>query len=708
MNTSAPNKEASTKRGLWSKINDSPYPQLLFAICALMVVVVIGLLVAVVVTVFDNFDYNADVMFLPALYHDLVTGVPIRNWRIPAVAGFFPDMLVMFSILWLSAEDSLIAFVIYGVTIMLLLGVATIYLISSLIRLRWWNVFLVYAVLCLWTLILLIGHDGVYLLLFVLMPSCHAGVILAGILFLALTIRMFRNPMSRVLTAIWILLSGVSIASDPFFFVQFFAPVVFCMYLFRRRASFPEGPSLAKIVLLCVPSLALFIAIQAVARKLFYLGADFVGPMIVQITELKPLFRDVYKEIGPIIESNLLTMLLVITSVLSALVILVWIIWKTYKIKLNKISSTILSYRLKICFCMLVFLISMLVSMFFPILTNYTRRQTGLPRYFQPLYVYPAIIISIGLSLLLAEYTHKTIKAIVISVLFLGCVLGVVFRGSDMWPKHLCERPSLVEYLDKLNVDTGLTCGMGSYWLAKPTTILSQKSMHVDTIWYPWGIFPHISNLYWYSDPNQGYLKRLRKYEFIVPYDGLSERFITEKFGHPAKIYENPSISIRPVGGIFEGPVMRVMIYNRKSDIGFRNYLYIPMLILTKMPMPSRIQNPRNLQQYKLEGKVYNIQNCSVLSPGEYLKVEFNPPAEGDILEICAESNNIYEIEVQYTDGRKEKLQVPVQQGYGLSRRLLSLNNSEGNSQVSFIIIHPIAGEDKYVVGHVYVYKDNW
>jgi hypothetical protein len=202
--------------------------------------------------------------------------------------------------------------------------------------------------------------------------------------------------------------------------------------------------------------------------------------------------------------------------------------------------------------------------------------------------------------------------------------------------------------------------------------------------------------------------KRLRKYEFIVPYDRHPESHILAEFGLPAMIYENKSIPITPSPGIFEGPYMRAMIYNRKKDVAFRNYLYIPALATMGMEIPSKIQYPKNLQEYKVDGSSPEGKNCSRLSSGEHLRVVFSPPAEGDVLEICADSNDEYEVEVQYTDGRSEKLKVPIQQGDRLGRRILSLDNSERTSCVRAIIISPVVGDGNYAVGHVYVYKDNW
>ena len=129
---------------------------------------------------------------------------------------------------------------------------------------------------------------------------------------------------------------------------------------------------------------------------------------------------------------------------------------------------------------------------------------------------------------------------------------------------------------------------------------------------------------------------------------------------------------------------------------------------MTGKELPSKIEYPRNLQMYKLEGAPSNSPGCSILSPGEHLRVVFNPPAEGDVLDICADGDDEYEAEVQYTDGHRETVKVPVQKGYGLARRILALDNPEGKSRVYAITIRPVAGDGKYSVGHVYVYKDNW
>ena len=540
MTPSAREHTVSERPGSAPRITPRPYRLLLLAGYVLVLAVVVGVLAVAVITAFDGFDSNADAMYLPALYHDLASGVPTRYWRVPAVAGFFPDMPLMFSILWITGQKIALSFVIYGVVIMLLLGAAIVYLIRGLAKPPWWSVLPVYAVLYLWVMILLVGPDGRSLLLYVLMPSFHSGTLVAGTLFLALTIRLFHDPSSRVLMAAWILVAGLCIVSDALFLVQYFVPVLICLYVFRRSGTFHEGLPLIKTLLLCILSAATVFATVAWARRLFTLGGDRIGPMIVQVTELGPLFRDTYGVLEPLIKSNLAAVFLSVSGFLLALGSTVGYFWARYK----KVSKTGLfhgmSHHYELGFCMLFCLVSGVASLLFPVLTNYTHRPSvSIMRYFLPLYVHPALILGICVSALFLAIHHNTrIQAIVVGAIFLGCAVSTGLRAGDLLPKHLCATPEFVKYLDDLHELAELSNGLGSYWLAKPTCLLSGKGMRIEAIWFPSGVFGHIGNYEWYLVPGPDGKKRLRKYEFIIPYDKCPEALIVAKFGPPAVTYE--------------------------------------------------------------------------------------------------------------------------------------------------------------------------
>ncbi len=682
--------------------------RLLRAAAVLAVVVVAGLVAAVAVTAFDGFQYDSDVLYLPALYHDLASGVPIGHWRLPAVAGFFPDMPLMFGLLLATSQDAQLAIVLYGVAIMLLLGAATAYVISAVIKLRWWSVFLVYAALYLWLTVILAGADGVMLLRFSLIPSLHAGLLVSGMLFLGLTLRLFRRPVSKVVCALWVLISAATAAGDAFFLVHYFAPAAICLYVFRRGAKFPDGPSLLRIVALVVCTVVVLVGGLAIAERFVMLGSAASGKISLQLKPLAPLFSRTRVVLGPLAKANPAAALVSLAAVALAAVIAVRYLWVTYASGAKAAVSAPPERNRNGHFCMLLFVLSAAATVLFPTLVNYPPRwEASIVRYFQPIYIHPAIILALCACWLLAG-SRQRLRAIVVGAVVVACVAVTVVRGRAILPKDPFATPQLVGFLNRLHRATGVECGLGSFWLAKPSRLLPGSPVRVDAAWYPWAAYRHVSNLEWYMVTDGSGRKRLRTYEFIVPYESFPEDVIISKFGPPADVYEDPSGLVEPGAGVYEGQAPRALIYNRPGDVAFRNYLYIPALAAMRMSPPSLILRPGNLQQYKADGTKRDAGGCTAVPVGDELTVTFSSPAAGDVLEICAAGDSQFEVHVHYTDGRSETLYIGAVRQEGLARRIMGLREAGPDSGIARIGLKAAAGNDgECIVGHVYVFRDN-
>jgi hypothetical protein len=656
--------------------------------------VVAGMLAATVVTAFEQFAYSADAMYLPALYRDLASGTPVRHWRVPPAPGFLPDMPLMLGILWATGQDIGLSFVLYGVAFAFLLAGATLYLIWGMIRPQWWHAFIVLACLFLWARALLAGSADSYFLVFVLLPTFHSGVILLAIFILGCTIRLLQRPWPKALAVVWVLAAGGGISSDPFFLVQVFVPVLFCMYLCRRTARFPQGLPLGIAVLLGASAGAVGAAGLAVARRVFYLGADTWEPVTIQITQLFRLFAETYKMFQPFIRDNPAARLAICLGFAMAAIVLACECWVFRKAAPREGSPAAERNDFRVLFCMLFFLVSGAASLLFAILS----RLMGSPvmsRYALPVYVLPAVVMGVVLSLLTAS-RRRAVRFSVIAVVFIGLVVSPVVLGwSPLPPRLVPGAPAFVGDLDELHRRTGVTNGLGNYWLAKPTSLLSRCGVHVDqlNVWEP---HHHVNNLYWYLQPGQAGGQMLRKYEFIIPSrifpSCLPERIIA-RFGPPVA---------------YDGPAGQALIYNRKSDVAFRNFLHMPVILGMGMKPPSTIKSPANLQEYKKEGLPYDHPGCSIIPVGGSLEVLFDPPAEGDVLEISADNNDEYEAEVRYVGGRSESLKLPTVWENGMQRRFLSLSSSEGIPKVQGLTIRPLRGDGVYSIGHVFVYRDSW
>jgi len=656
-----------------------------------------GMLVTFVVATFNRFGYSADALYIPALYRDLVWGAPLRYWGLSESPNFFPEMPLMFTILWATGQNIGLSFVIYGVVYALLLAAAITYLIRGLLAPRWEQAMLALASLCLWTRILLAGAQGSFLLLLVLVPSFHSGVILLATFLLGCTVRMFQRPWPKALAAIWVLCAAGGIAGDPFFLVQFFVPVLFCMYLCRRSAAVPEGPPLGKTAIMGASSAVMAFAGLAAARRMFHLGADTYGPLTVQVTRIPSLFAETYREVfQPIVKGNPAACVLLILGFLLAagLVVLQYRLLRAAPGV--EASADTRNRRVRLSFCMLFFLVAGSATLLFPILTRLLV-SVATCRYVEPIYVLPAVILAVSLSLLTGVGNGRARSGVIAAVL-VGLVASAAVDGRRLLPERLVPNPpDFVEELDELYRRMGVANGLGNYRMAKPVSLLSRCGVHVDQI-VPWEPRHHVNNLYWYLQPGPAGAYALRRYEFIVPHmielPALLPERVIAKFGPPAAVYQ--------------GRTVMAMIYNRKSDVAFRNFLRTRILQeMGKLP-PSTIKSPANLREYKPEGLPYDTAGCSIIPGGGRLDVVFDPPGEGDVLEISADNNDQYEAQVRYTDGRSETFNLPLVPENGLRARFLSLSSPQGLPKVQALTIRPLAGDGAYSVGHVFVYEDNW
>jgi hypothetical protein len=679
-----------------------------FAAGVLLAGVMAAIMSTIAVAAMNSFDYNADAVFLPAFYRDVVSGTSLKYWWLPTVAGFVPDMPLMFGLLLLTGENIALSFVLYAIATSLLLVLATGYLLRGLFRPQWWNWPLIFAVFLLWMLILMAGRDGAFLLSFVLMPSFHSGALILGIFFLACTLRLFRADTPRTMTAAWVVIAAAGAVSDPFFVVQFLGPVLLCLVVFHRRPALPEGLSLVRTALLGTSAVVLAAIATAGARSLFFLGSDFVGNVVLQINDVGPLLKKVYTAFEPLIAHNPAICVLAGLAFLLSVAVLIWLGRSSCSGLPRQKSPQAGGDRHKLMFCLLFFPASAAMTFMFCSLNySFPLNNPATSRYLQPLYVFPAIILATCLFLL-ARGNRGTLVAILPAVA-LGCIVLGILAGDRAMPNRLCApQPSFVDFFDDLKNNTGASNGLGSYWLSKPTSLLSNSGVHIAPLIFSSGHYAHISNLEWLLVRDPDGRVRLRRYEFLVPYDKFQAVVALARFGPPAGVHEARVAPPHPNGAVFEGPRVRAMMYNRKSDLAFRNYLFIPVLAELGRGLPSHVKTPANLQIFKQEKPHYDDPNCSVIPRDGRLEVVFDPIAKGDVLEISADGNSEYAVEVRRDDGTVENLTAPSMKRPGMLRRFLPLSTLGGVPRVSGLTIRLVSGDGPNSIGHVFIYKDNW
>lgn len=176
-----------------------------------------------------DFLFNADALYLPALYQDLVVeGGSLSQWSLTPAPYFFPDMTLFFGLNSLLSNPVTTVFA-YAAAQLALLGLAIGYSFRSLIPPKHAPQLWASAALTLLTLSLASGYVPELITLF--LSSYHGGATLCTMLTLGLTFQWQQQPRS---TGIPLTLAGILIlatASDLLIVPQLIGPLTIALSL---------------------------------------------------------------------------------------------------------------------------------------------------------------------------------------------------------------------------------------------------------------------------------------------------------------------------------------------------------------------------------------------------------------------------------------------------------------------------------------------
>src|SRR5262249_49367393 len=127
-----------------------------------------------------------------------------------------------------------------------------------------------------------------------------------------------------------------------------------------------------------------------------------------------------------------------------------------------------------------------------------------------------------------------------------------------------------------------------------------------------------VSNRAWYLE---------RHFDFWIPPDRQEEQVLA-RFGPPAARADCSGVHL--------------LVYDRGSDVPFRNFLRLPALVANDLALPSHIRAPAQLNTFRPNGA--DAANGVVIDGA--LDVAFDPPASGDVIEIAAEGGAELDLEI--------------------------------------------------------------
>lgn len=682
---------------------------------------------------------NSDLLWIAAFYRDL--GGSVSGWNLPRAPYFFPDMPILFA-LWSITGQLGLGYLLYGVVIFAvflggffsLLGIVerslTIRLVTALVA----------ALLYMAAI-----RNAPPALGVAFIPVFHFGGLAMGLWFLSATWAMLQRPSSRTATGGVFAIAALTAVSDLFFVVQVILPCCFTLLLlgWRRRldpgairawfvtlalaagsgvagvillerltgVSFQSNFVLARLHHLASPRglLAILLAAGLMAAALRWprrgvqvvaaLSLLFIAMALHHCAQVKQVAHIDERAPGWPLTSlrwfvrDLLdygrTIPLFCVAIPVALLGAAWSARRAWQRRGEGTAA---------CFLMLCFLFSALSGMgpiqawkgsgtlVFPELIDLPIFQVGVIRHMMPLWVLPIFIVTLILVI-----EHRFLGTRAKRVVWLAIGVSLVGSGFRLFPTVSVlasltpnlPYPSYVRCFDRVVDEFGLEAGYGTYWMARHLSSLSHRPIQINQV------TDQLALSDWANSP-RGYIEDRQhtypRYDFLVS-AGLKEDQIQGRFGSP--------VARRSCTGF------DVLVYNRSTDVAFRNFLRIPALLANGLPLPSSVAATSLVNEWRPE----STQAGPWLSSGP-IQLTLQAPARGDVLELSTDSSVTLLVTLANERGERSELLVPPVAQQGLRTRYLSVPPNLAHTPIQRITIQIAAEPAGFHLGHLFVYLD--
>lgn len=559
--------------------------------------------------------YNPDALYLPMVYQDIVTHVPLLGWRHPPAPYFFPDML-LYLLLNALTRNVHLAIMGYGL-VQSLLWFGGMFWLSHTVFGKQRG--LRHLVLLGGTIFfLLLGSGQCLAFVPILQNAYHFGAMLSLLGSLLLMAQIIKSTTTRM-SLIWLALTLFALAvattlSDAIYTVQLLLPALAsCWFLFLCGRISPERLfAIYSALVPAVPVSAYISRAILIFRNLRPLSdADPEDPILSKmthaLTDILHWSEDVWvAREWLVILGGVWLVFMVSAGILaggaiyqarksSSQALSGWRFWVTLALLAISMVSVLASpflrgqeWLLGAAFLptggWLLALIrqsrktllraqhdeaAALLLLFFVLLSPLINIATTLaidgssPRYFQPAMLFPLffgwpfLVGRFPKIVRILERTPFLLSALVITIACGWMSGGVATLKQAAMVRNLTDYyPELVRCLDEQAQHYQVRYGLAQYWRAKYITLLSKQSLQVVQVRHgdrkP--LFPNhlISNFNWYD----------HEFEFIITDrenndpQRLDQQKIQEHFGEPAATVTCDTKTM--------------LIYNRPQDTAFQ------------------------------------------------------------------------------------------------------------------------------------------
>ncbi|MGL4419411.1 MAG: hypothetical protein ACRCZF_01980 [Gemmataceae bacterium] len=526
--------------------------------------------------------------------------------------------------------------------------------------------------------------------IYVLRPGWHGGAIIAGLLYAWITARVLTTQRFSLHLLAAFFVAFLSTPSDKLFAVQFLAPVCAALWWmglrglvsFRRVLLFTIGSGLGMVA---------GMAGQVWLRKQgIFVSQEDPWPTYAQaIASLKQFWVD----LPALFALYPYTLLL---SVLS----MVLLVHRAYKQLTEHEEKPLVATE----FYAILTPVALLAALLAPAVLGV---WTGLfsQRFLMSWYVIPPLMIAAAISTYpIPRWSHPAALG---RIALVG--LSIVAAFATLPVKHILSQPlSLTRHpevvlLEEMRAKHQLKNGF-AFWEAKRLTLGTKTPYRVNSMegesylggWYV--------NLGWSLTERRPDLGNgIPEYNFLLirhpagdPNAAIKTTRLKALCGEPAHVETR---------GEFE-----FLIYNRPSDVAFRNFTRLPALQMAKRPLPPSVVDAPHLAIYKSYGHMGDGSRwaCGETCPGGLvLKLAEPSPARGYVLELALDDNAAYQIDLHSNGEVVSRIPVsPGGNGTHLRTLYLPMVNSLNSGTIDHIVIHGNTRE-KQRVGHLFTYPDS-
>ena len=458
--------------------------------------------------VFSNFGqfqlesfFSSDTLYLPSIYKDVFTdGHSLEGWHLNPSPNFFPDMVLYFLLMGVSAN-----FITASFIFALIQYVFILYLFTKLFnelfpnRSKHWYT-PIYVLFSVFLLEYLFFTKDFSYSFFLISNSYHTGSFVMSLVCFLFSVRYYKYFTLKYLLLLFVL-GVLCIVSDRLFIILYTVPVIVSSFFLIRHIK------LKHIVLLWLTSILSLVAGLAWFKVIGsgnYIYFDEPHKMIA-FNDIKSSY-DIFS--GQILayagEAGFKSF--------SIYLFMFSFIGMAFLFFYTRRTNNLLLY-----FYSVFSIVYSIVVLAAPIINgNYSGVDT-LRYNIYPFYLGPLNSIILAAFMVKNNSFLKNMKYVAglagVSLL----AVGLYFTNGTGLRAYFNYYPETVQWLDNIAEEKGLLCGAGNYWDAKKTTLFSKKGVKLYAVFDDMALYEHVANQNWFYNHTFNFIL-LNKFRDTVSY----------------------------------------------------------------------------------------------------------------------------------------------------------------------------------------------